>query len=395
MVTPLRQRAVEGFLNVFGPNAAKIRLFRAPGRVNLIGEHTDYNDGYVFPAALDREIVIAARPRKDRKVQLYSLDFGGSVEFSLDSIDRDSNERWSNYFRGVAWALAGSGYTLLGMDAAIVGDIPPGAGLSSSAAFEVASGYALLTLSGYNVDLRELALLCQRAENEFVGVKCGIMDQFASALARQGHALFLDCRSLEYQHVPLPSEDFAIAICDTGTSRELAGSKYNERRAECERALEILAARLPGAKALRDVTSKDLDELGHLLPEVIRKRAAHVVGENERTLRAVSALERGDREGFGRLMNESHESLRDLYEVSSPALDAMVESALAFEGTLGARMTGAGFGGCAVSLVRKERAGEFAHQVLEDYMRKVDGKFDHKPEIYICEPSDGVGEVES
>jgi len=366
------------------------RVFRAPGRVNLIGEHTDYNDGFVLPMAIEHAIWVAARPRPDRQVQLHALDFAQDDAFSLDTLQRSDQAPWSNYVRGVAWALEGAGYVLGGMDAVIAGDVPIGAGLSSSAALEVATAVTLTTLSEVRLDRVRLALLCQRAENEFVGMRCGIMDQFISALGCREHALLIDCRSLEHRLVPIPA-GVEVVIADTGKRRGLVDSEYNLRRAQCEEGVRLLRQLLPGLRALRDVSPADLTRFADRLPPDVRRRCQHVVDENARTLKAVAALEAGDLIAFGILMDASHASLRDLYQVSCEELDAMVEVARGLEGCLGARMTGAGFGGCTVNLVRSERVEEFCRRLAEGYRRRTG----LRPAVYVSRPADGASEVTS
>jgi galactokinase len=370
-------------------------IARAPGRVNLIGEHTDYNDGFVLPVAIDREVRVAARRRPDGEAHLLAANFGRRSQFDTGAIGQDSRERWSHYERGVALMLQREGYPVGGFEAVVEGDVPAGAGLSSSAAVEVATGTALKALFGFDVDPVRLALLCQRAENEFVGVASGIMDQFISTFGRAGHALFLDCRSLEMRHVPIGAADGAagtdgegvqIVVADTAVKRGLVDSEYNRRRAECEEAVRRLAVHLPGIRALRDVTPEDLDRFGSDLPEVVRRRARHVVTEDARVLESVEALTAGDLVSFGRLMGESHASLRDDYEVTVPQLDVMVEAAMAVPGVLGSRMTGAGFGGCTVSLVRDGAVAHFQEEVPEIYRQRTG----LEPRIYACRVVDGA-----
>jgi len=374
----LRQRATAAFERAFA--ARPSLLVAAPGRVNLIGEHTDYNDGYVLPAAIDRHVVIAAAPRTDRQVRLYALDFRGASEFSVDDVRFDQDQRWSNYPRGVAWALQQAGYKLIGCELCITGDVPIGAGLSSSAAIEVATAYAFQVMGELALDGVKRALLCQKAENEFVGMRCGIMDQYIISLGKRGHALLIDCRSLEYRLVPVPA-GCSLIICDTKKRRGLVDSEYNTRRRECEAGAKAL-----GLRALRDITPQDFLARQEILDEVTRKRCRHVVTENQRVLDAVQALEAGDLAQFGRLMNASHLSLRDDYEVSCPELDAMVEAAWAQAGVLGARMTGAGFGGCTVSLVLNEAVESFQRDVAQRYTQATG----LVPEIYVCAAEEGV-----
>jgi galactokinase len=364
------------------------RLFQAPGRVNLIGEHTDYNDGFVLPMAINRRVMLAARPRADNQVRLWSVSFHQGSSFALDAIAPQPDAPWSNYVRGVAHVLQQQGYHLQGMDAAIAGNVPIGSGLSSSAAIEVATAVAWRDLCTLDLPSVSLAMLCQRAESEFVGMKCGIMDQFIAALGASGRALLIDCRSLRFDRVELPP-GMSVVVCDTMKRRGLVDSEYNQRRRECEQGVELLRGVLPQAQALRDVTSEDLACYANLLPTTVLKRCRHVVSENERTLRAVAALRAGKVQEFGHLMDLSHASLRDDYEVSCAELDAMVEVARGLAGCLGARMTGAGFGGCTVNWVRAEATGEFARRVAEGYRQRTG----ISPEVYVCAASAGAGEI--
>lgn len=365
-------------------------IIRAPGRVNLIGEHTDYNDGFVLPVAIDRDIMVASRPRDDGLVRIYSLDFGAMVEFSIDDIQYDPENKWSNYPRGVALSLQEAGYNLKGLEAAITGNIPLGAGLSSSAAMEVAMAMTFEKISGLEIEPVEMALLCQKAENQFVGVNCGIMDQFISLMGRKDHALLLDCRDLGFELVPLKLEGVKIAVCNTGVERGLVDSKYNERRSECERGTELLEKLLPGIMALRDVEISDFHKYKNRLPEIVEKRCEYIIEENIRVLESVQAFEEGDLVGFGILMNESHIGLRDEYEVSCPELDAMVTIAWGTEGVIGSRMTGAGFGGCTVTLVMDDAMDELAARINREYPQRTG----LQPEIYVCTAEDGAGVVD-
>jgi galactokinase len=381
------------FEEIFGCQPATV--VRAPGRVNLIGEHTDYNDGYVLPVAIDRSILMAAAPRPDRRVVLHAIDFDQWTEFSLDDIRHDAQHPWSNYQRGVAFFLQEQGFELPGVNALISGDIPIGSGLSSSAAVEVAAAYAWQVLSGFPLSRVELTLLCQKAENEFVGMKCGIMDQFISALGQRDHALLIDCRTLEHEVVKLgsgessPRSHATIVVCDTMKRRGLVDSEYNARRQECEEGVRLLRKHLPGIKALRDVSPAQFERYQGDLPEVVRRRCRHIVYENERVLQSVEALKRGDLTTFGRLMNESHVSLRDDYQVSCRELNVMVEIAWQVEGVYGSRLTGAGFGGCTVSLVTREAMERFGAQVAARYQAATGVE----PQIYVCAIEDGVEEV--
>jgi len=375
---------IKGFKESFGFEPELIS--RAPGRVNLIGEHTDYNDGFVLPIALEMSIHIAASGRSDRKVVLRSLDLDQTVEFDLDRIERDEEHPWSNYPRGVAYVLQEEGYKLRGMNGVISGDVPQGAGSSSSAAFELSSAMAFLALSDLQIPLPTLARLCQRAENQFIGVNCGIMDQFISAAGRKGHALFLDCRSLDYQLIPLNLNGYKIAICNTMVKRELTSSEYNVRRSECEEGVKMMRRRYPNIKALRDLTSEMFERYADELPLLIRRRCGYVIRENERVLSSVEALKAGDLARFGKLMNLSHDGLKEEYEVSCFELDTMVELARSVDGVLGARMTGAGFGGCTVNLVSQNSLESFISRVKEGYKEKTG----ISPEIYISDPADGA-----
>ncbi|HET9685410.1 MAG TPA: galactokinase [Gemmatimonadaceae bacterium] len=358
-------------------------LARAPGRVNLIGDHTDYNDGFVLPMAIDRAVWIALRPRDDGRVTAHSLDFHEDATFDVRELKRE-HDGWVEYVRGVAWALglraghaAGS---LRGWEGVLAGDVPVGAGLSSSAALELATARAFAATSALAWNPTEMARLAQRAENEWVGVNCGIMDQLISAAGVAGHALLIDCRSLDTRAVPLPDE-VAVVVLDTATRRGLVDSEYNERRARCE-----AAARTFGVKALRDVDERMFAERSGSLDDVTRRRARHVVTENARTLAAADALAAGDVRRVGTLMDESHRSLRDDFEVSRPELDTMVEIARAQQGCLGARMTGAGFGGCAVALVARDAAEQFTNEVAKRYEEQVR----LTPYIYVCAASAGA-----
>lgn len=364
------------------------RVFRAPGRVNLIGEHTDYNEGFVMPVAIGFSTWVTAVRRDDRTVSIFSENFSEPVEFDLDDKSLRAQGHWSDYVKGVAVTLERAGYRLRGAELRIRGEVPIGSGLSSSAALEVASAFALLTTSGITIDRVELAKLCQRAESEFVGMRCGIMDQFASSNGQVGNALLLDCRSLEYKPVPLP-EAARLAVCNTMVKHSLATSEYNARRLECEKAVRYFAERLPNVRALRDVSEEELKSLGSDLPEVIYRRARHVITENQRVLAAGAALERGDLRTFGQLMKSSHDSLRHDYEVSCKELDLMVELALKVRGVFGSRMTGGGFGGSTVNLVAAENVDEFKEVVSRSYQNATG----LSPEIYICDAAGGAEEI--
>ncbi|MFL6230803.1 MAG: galactokinase [Pyrinomonadaceae bacterium] len=365
------------------------RLFRAPGRVNLIGEHTDYNDGFVLPMAIDREVVVAAAPRADRLLNVRANDFDAQAEFDLDRPGERRRGDWRDYVEGVAQTLERRGVALRGADLVITSSVPLGAGLSSSAALEVAVGLALTSVSGAEVPRLEIALVGQEAEHEWVGAMVGIMDQFVAASGRRGHALLIDCRSLASSPVPLDTSEVAVAICDTNVKHALADSEYNTRRAECARGVELLSAVLPHIKALRDVSVEEFELHEMLLPEPIRRRVRHVVCENARTLDAAEALRQNDLREMGRLMDRSHKSLRDDYEVSCRELDVMVEIAGNFGGVLGARMTGGGFGGSTVNLVRRDALPEFRETIEREYNRATGQRAD----VLVSDACDGASEV--
>lgn len=361
-------------------------IVRAPGRVNLIGEHTDYNDGFVLPIAIDREVCIALNPRDDETIRLFSLDLKTDSVFNLHSLNPSNG--WDAYPQGVANELMKAGYEIKGFDAIITGDIPRGAGLSSSAAVELATARAFSVISGFEWDAVKMAKLCQKAENEWVGVNSGIMDQMASASCKAGYAMFLDCRSLEIEHIPLPQK-ISIVILDTSTRRGLVESAYNERRSQCEE-----AARWFGVKALRDVrldSEKWKVESGKMKEEreLVFKRARHVISENERVLEAIEVMRNGNVKRLGELFNASHESLRDDFEVTNDALNIMVECAREQVGCYGARMTGAGFGGCAVALVNESNVEAFVKNVPAAY-RQRSGL---EASVYVCKSSAGASQV--
>jgi len=369
-------------------NADKVRIFRAPGRVNLIGEHTDYNDGFVMPAALDFSTWVRVSPLKRRKLKIISENFNEEVEIDLDDQNLSARGHWSDYPVGVAVELERAGHHLRGARLQIRGEVPIGSGLSSSAAIEVATACALVANSELNIDPRELAVLCQRAENEFVGARVGIMDQFISLFGQEQKALLLDCRSLEFRLLPLP-DNVRLIICNTMVKHALASSAYNERRAQCEAGVKHLAKFVPDVAALRDVTIEQLEAHVGGLEDVVYRRCRHVITENARVLSAGDALEQGNLDRFGELMAESHRSLRDDYEVSSDELDLMVEIAEKVEGVYGARMTGGGFGGCTVNLVANTNVDQFKDRVSQEY----ESATSLKPEIYICTAANGAEEV--
>ena len=360
-------------------------IVRAPGRVNLIGEHTDYNEGFVFPIAIDRETFVAARSRPDTIVRTYTSQFGQEDSFDIGQIERSPDHLWANYVRGVVKGIRARDLPITGADLLISSDVPIGSGLSSSASLEVAVGYAMQMLNNINLLGEELALIAQGAENSFVGVQCGIMDQFISALGQENHALLIDCRDLSYRSLPIPP-DVRVVVCTSGVHHNLEKSEYNERRAACHEAVRLLKARMPKVSALRDVSPRDLEANADLLPPTILKRARHVVTENERTLNAAAALERADLVSFGRLMNESHVSMRDDYQISVPEIDLLTELACAVPGCYGSRLTGGGFGGSTVSLVTISAVDRFVTEVGTRYKAETGRDAD----LLVCRPSEGV-----
>lgn len=364
------------------------RIYRAPGRVNLIGEHTDYNDGFVMPVAIDSYVWVAISPRPDSRLAIYSENFSQSIELDLAQIASRPAKRWSDYVHGVALLLARAGHRLRGANLLIAGDVPIGSGLSSSAAIEVAAGYALLENSDITPDRVELAKVCRQAENEFVGARVGIMDPFISCCGRAAHALLLDCRSLEYRLLPLPAEA-SLVICNTMVKHEHASGEYNRRRMECEEAVRILSRSLAAISALRDVTVTELERSANQLPEVLYRRCRHVISENVRVAEAAVALESGNLDKFGDQMNASHASLRLDYEVSCQELDLMVDLARSQPGVYGARMTGGGFGGCTVNLVKAEHAVHFRRALATEYEQATG----LRPEIFITSAAEGAGEL--
>ncbi|HZG86483.1 galactokinase [Paenibacillus sp.] len=385
----LRQLQDE-FIRLYGGGEEGIAAFHAPGRVNLIGEHTDYNGGYVFPAALTFGTALLIRPRDDRRIGLASLNFPGPVKhFSIDELAYDEADDWMNYPKGVAAFLQEEGHRFQrGYDLLFSGKIPNGAGLSSSASIEVVTGFGLLAMEGKeNIDTVQLSLLAQKVENRFIGVNCGIMDQFAVANGKKDHAILLMCDTLEYELVPFNSGAYKVVIANTNKRRGLVDSEYNTRRAQCEQAVRDLQTRLPGLKLLGELTIEQFEANKHAIEDdIVRKRAQHVVEEIDRVKRAVAALKEDDLAGFGRLMNGSHESLRDLYEVSCEELDTLVEEARAIPGTLGSRMTGGGFGGCTVSLVHEDSIEGFQRQVGENYKKRTG----LTASFYVADIGDGV-----
>ena len=360
---------------------------QAPGRVDLMGNHTDYNEGYVMSMAIDRNTWLAARPRQDRKVAIYSLNVKGGGAFDLDDIRRDKESPWTDYVRGVAAVFQNEGFSLTGFDGLIHSTIPFGSGLSSSAALEVVTATTLAILAGgWQIDPVRFALLCQRAENEFVGMNCGVLDQYSSAFGEVGHSLLLDCRNLSHRAVPIP-EDLQVVICDTRMERELTGSKYGERRAQCEEGVRQLARSYPGVTHLRDLTLEQFMKHEAILPEVVAKRCRFIVEENQRVLDLAEALSAGDRIAIRALTEASYSGARDLYEIVSPATEPMMEAVLSAPGVLGARQAGAGFGGCMVAFVDSHSVDAFSKHVSTRY--RAETSID--PEVYAARASEGAG----
>ena len=381
---------INKFIEIYGGDDKEIRIFEAPGRVNLIGEHTDYNGGYVFPAALTLSTVVVARKRTDDVVKLAATTLPDRVTASTKTLDNYRTLPWGNYQLGVAYIMQQEGYTIPGCELLYHGTIPFGGGLSSSASIEVATAIALSKLANEDLDPVQAALIGQKAENTYVGMNCGIMDQFASAMGKKDCAILLDCSTLEYRHVPLNLGGHKIVIINTNKPRRLVESKYNERRAQCEAAFAALRTRLPGLKSLCALTPEQLEQNKDLIAdETVYRRARHAIAENARTLQAVDALERNNLALFGKLMNASHESLRDDYEVTGKELDAIYDAGVVCGGVVGIRMTGAGFGGCAVAIVHGDAIVGFEEQVGRDY----EAKTGYKASFYVSDIGDGGREV--
>jgi galactokinase len=381
----LAQQTISAFRERF--REAPAHLFRAPGRVNLIGEHTDYNDGFVMPIAIDFATFAAVGPRSDSRLVVYSRNFDEVQEFDLSNLEQDPSRHWSDYVRGVAAVLQKQRH-LKGTNLVVHGNVPIGSGLSSSASLEVATAMALLANSGADLPRQEIALACQRAENEYTGARCGIMDQFVSCLGESGRAILIDCRDLTSKTVPLDNAH-AIVVCNSKVSHSVAGGEYNSRRADCERSVKALRSKLPMIKALRDVTLPQLEANRDLLSEVEFRRCRHVISENDRVQASAKALRAGDVRRFGELMFESHTSMRDDYEISCRELDIMVELARGYDGVLGSRMTGGGFGGCTVNLVREEAVAEFQKMIRSEYEEETG----ITPETYVCSAAAGAGRM--
>ncbi|NLJ90929.1 MAG: galactokinase [Clostridiales bacterium] len=387
----MREVLLDEFKKVYGDNDG-VRTYFAPGRVNMIGEHTDYNGGHVFPCALTIGTYAAVRKNKDKLLRFYSMNFEslGIINVSLGNLKYDEKDEWTNYPKGVIWALEEKGYKVEeGVDILYFGNIPNGSGLSSSASIEVLTGYIINDLFDFGIDLVSIALLSQKAENDFVGVNSGIMDQFAIAMGKKDHAIFLDTSDLSYEYAPLKLKDAKIVIAASNKKRRLADSKYNERRSECETALRDLKE-VVDIKSLGDLTIEEFEEYKHHIKDDIhRQRAKHAVYENQRTIKAVRELKNNNISEFGKLMNESHVSLRDDYEVTGIELDTLVEAAWKQEGVIGSRMTGAGFGGCTVSIVKEDKIDAFIEKVGQEYKDKIG----YAADFYVVDIGDGPKEI--
>jgi len=380
----MNQQLIEKFESIFHKKPGI--YVSAPGRINLIGEHTDYNEGFVLPAAIDRKIEIAAKKRHDNKVEIYASNYDRHVSFNLESITFDEDNHWSNYERGVADILQKAGHKLTGVSMIISGNIPLEAGLSSSAAVEVATIVMFNALNELGIPDIELIKMAQKAENEFVGMKCGIMDQFISCLGKKDNALFIDCKTLDYNYVPFKLKDAKIVVSNTKVKRQLVTSEYNKRREECEKGVEFFRQYKTGINSLRDVPKALFEKHKGEMNKITAMRCEHVISENERVLKSLDVLKENKLKEFGNLLYGSHYSLKDLYEVSCRELDIMVKIAENVEGALGSRMVGAGFGGCTITLVKNDAVEELKNRLSREYPEKTG----IEPEIYICSSEDGA-----
>ncbi len=384
------------FCEIYGGSEEELRIFSGPGRVNLIGEHIDYCGGYVFPAALSLDSTVIARVNNDNTLRLAATDLPERVHVKLDNIESAKSLKWGNYQAGVAYELQNAGYKLVGVDMLFHDTVPLGSGLSSSAAIELATAVTLVTLGNEAhgiskpIDLVEMAILGQKTENEFCGVNCGIMDQFASAMGKKDHAILLDCATLKYDYLPLKLDGYKIVLGNTKKKRALGESKYNERVQECEEGLKVLQQYMPDKKNLCSISRKEFEQYkDNIKNEVVQRRVTHVINENDRVLRAIDALKKNDIEEFGRLLVEANDSIRDLYEVTGKELDIMTSEAMKVEGVIGSRMTGAGFGGCTVNIVPEEKVELFIEKVGRNYKEQTG----IAPEFYVSEISDGAREI--
>lgn len=382
---------IKKFLNLYGGNEDGIRIFEAPGRINLIGEHIDYNGGHVFPAALEYKNVVIARPNGTNTINMAVTSLPDRVAAHINTLENYKSLGWGNYQCGVAYVLQHEGYNIIGCDLLYHGTVPYGAGLSSSASIEVATAIALAKLGGRDeLDMVEIALLSQRAENQYVGMNCGIMDQFVSAVGKKDHALFLDCNTLEYQHVPLDLGEYTIVITNTNAPHKLTDSQYNERRSQCDQALSIINDKGGSFNTLCEMTMDDLAKYKDVLTEeVLYCRARHCITEEARTVASLEALKSGDIETFGKLLFEANKSMRDDYEATGKELDTVFDIAMNIGGVIGSRMTGGGFGGCNISIVKKENAEQFKIIMKEEYTRIIG----YEPAFYQSNAGQGAREV--
>jgi galactokinase len=379
-----KQMVNDKFYELFG---APPQLWsRAPGRVDLMGSHTDYNHGYVMTMTIDRDTWIAARPRQDRHVTIHSMNAGGWGDFELDTVEQTRCRNWTDYIRGTAWALGQAGYPLTGFDGLVHSTVPFGSGLSSSAALEMACAVMFQATSGFKLEPVEMALIGQAGENQYVGMSCGILDQYSSALGQAGSVLLLDCRSLESQIAPL-APAIQVVIGDTRAERNLAGTEYGERRAQCEQGVQILRKHYPDIAALRDVSLEQLESHKVKIPELVYKRCQFIIEENDRVLRLAEVISRGDLDQLAALFQASYQGARDLYQIGAPAMQAMIEAMQAAPGVIAARQAGAGFGGCMVALVHQNDVDSFVRHVTNDYTHN----FGVQPQVYPVSPAPGAG----
>ncbi len=387
----MKEKLIQKFKELYG-DGGDIRAYFAPGRVNLIGEHTDYNGGHVFPCALTIGTYVIARKREDKKLRLFSLNFShlGISESSLEELYFHKKFGWTNYPKGVMWTFHQKGYRVdEGFDILLYGSIPNGSGLSSSASVEVATAVMLKDFFGFDMSMTDIALFCQYSENKFNGVNCGIMDQFSIAMGKKDNAIFLDTSNLNYQYAPLDMKGYRIVICSSNKKRGLGDSKYNERRSECDRSLAELQTVLD-ISSLGELTTEAFEETKEIISDPVRvRRVRHAVTENQRTMQAVQALKKGNLKEFGQLMNQSHISLRDDYEVTGPELDTLVEAAWAQKGVIGSRMTGAGFGGCTVSILEEDCVDAFIREVGRIYQEKIG----YAADFYVVDIGDGARKI--
>ncbi|MFH1824009.1 MAG: galactokinase [Candidatus Firestonebacteria bacterium] len=383
-----REVILKKFKELF-PRSENPRIFAGPGRVNIIGGHTDYNSGLVLPTAVDREILMVAQNRNDNLLKMFSIDYNEGCEVSLNELQFNDKKKWANYLLGVFYFLKEMGFKINGVNLVFGGDIPQGGGMSSSAALEVGTAYTVRALQGLDLSGVDLIKVSQKAENKFVGVMCGIMDQFASTMSKKDHLIFLDCADLSFELIPIKFSDIKFVVCDTKKERTLAGSEYNKRRQQCGEAVEILKKFIPGIRVLRDVSIDDFERYKDKLPHPLNKRANHIIYEIDRVRKVADALKQNNIDYIGRLQQESQKSMRDLFEISCNELDVMVELADSVKGVYGTRIIGGGFGGCTISLVKAESIENFKSKILSEYPKKI-GKIS---EIWVCESSDGAREI--